>query len=86
MRDALCATIGTGHSHPYVALTATSRGLRADLDFEQFAFSLQASLAFHHTARLLVIEGLEHIWRGRPTARVRPSLTSFHVEQRLYFH
>ncbi|MFC7359713.1 TetR/AcrR family transcriptional regulator [Nocardioides astragali] len=50
-----------------VTRTAVSEGdFRADLDVEQFAFSLQGLMyAFHHTARLLRDpKALEHIRRG----------------------
>jgi AcrR family transcriptional regulator len=50
-----------------VARTAVSEGdFRADLDVEQFAFSLQGLMfAFHHTARLLRDpKAHEHVRRG----------------------
>ena len=50
-----------------VARAAITEGdFRADLDVEQFAFSLQGLIyAFHHTARLLRDpKALEHIRRG----------------------
>ena len=70
-----------------VARTAVGEGdFRADLDVEQFAFSLQGLIyAFHHAARLLRDpKALEHLRRGSTSCSSPPAPdTSVKVEQRL---